>query len=76
MDKEYVVYSSRMVPSKIKGDFPEVIKTNLSDSLFNPGYTNDINSSYRFYELGEAEEAADFLGMEVEELELRLKPIG
>lgn len=73
MEDEYVIYRTAMVPSKVKGEFPDVVYIYLADSLHNPSYTKDIKEAYRIFEADEALETADLLGMQAGVLELKVR---
>lgn len=68
----YVVCSSRTKPSKVKGEFPDIIYQYIaSDSMANWHYTftNDIKNAYYFeeFEKDEAKEIAHLWNMKVKE---------
>lgn len=69
----YVVCSSHIKPSKIKGEFPDVIYQYIaSDSMINWHFTftKDIEKAYFFeeFEKEEAQEIALLWSMKVKEL--------
>jgi len=67
---EYVVFKTSVISSK-KDSLPRTQRYYLSDSLYSPSFTKNINEAYRIYELSEAKETANLLDGEVGKLELR-----
>lgn len=69
----YVIRSSHIKPSKVKGEFPDIIYQYIaSDSMINWHFTftNDIKNAYYFeeFEKDEAKEIAHLWNMRVKEV--------
>lgn len=72
MEKEYVVYTSKLAPSKIKGELPDVITRYLSGDIHQVEFTRNLSQATRFYDPKEVFEVAEFLSMDVGEIELKV----
>lgn len=71
---QYIVYESVLVPSKVKGQFPEAVYTYIAnDSLIGWHYTFTRNreQAYIFcdFQLDQTEEIAEMWGMQLKQLE-------
>ncbi len=71
---EYIVYSSDIKPSKIKGEFPDIVYTYISnESLIGWHYTitNQMENAYLFDETDydKAKEIAELWNMKLKQLD-------
>lgn len=71
----YIIYETKYVKSKNKGDIPDTINIYLCGSEYNPWWSNEIKSAYRIFDKEEAFIIAGGLAMQVGEVKIQVKQV-